>query len=396
VKRFLVLLVLMAGGLAAAAFAVPSNAAVVNGVAITQSQLDTQLSAIANSKDNLYGCYLSAQEAVDSQGESGLPPVEGVGQADDGGAHPTATTAFAATYLDTVIGHQLVSEMAATRHVVLTSADLATARTALESEITSVLQDVSGSSYACGPSSETLTGQEVLATMPPSFVADDVRFDASVSVLEEKLSGVGSSPADLRNYFDAHRALFNTDAFTVAGYSSLADAQAAVAKVAAGASFTTVASAVAGGGPEGSDILYGIESQLPASAKLSSLPVNTLSAPISYNGEYLLVEITSSAPTPYTSASGEVEQAVQGAGATATQKALQEAELRASISLDPRYGTWTQSDARIIVPPSPVVDDVLNPAVNSAGTATTTSPSSPSSTATGSSGSATSSSGQTG
>lgn len=383
-KRFLILLVLMAGGLAAAAFAVPSNAAVVNGVAITQSQLNSDLSAIANG--NLYSCYLNAQQLVSTEGEGpGLPPVNGVGTSSDS-AHTTATTAYASTYLDTDIGHELVNQMAAARHVVVTAADLATARTLFENEITSVLQDVTGSASACGTS--TTTGQEVLAPLPKSFVNANVRFDATVSVLEEQLAGVGASTADLERYFDAHRALFATDAFTVASYTSLSDAQAAVAKVAAGTPFSTVASAVAGGGPQGKDILYGIAEQLPAAAKLNSLAVNTLSAPISYNGGYLLVEITSSSPTPYAEAAAEVKQAVQAAGSAATRSALQSAEKHARISLDPRYGTWTQSDARITLPASPAPADVLNAAVNEPVTATATSPLA--------GGSATSSTGQTG
>ena len=290
----------------------------------------------------------------------------------DGGAHTTATTAFAATYLDTDIGHQLVSQMAAARHVVVTPADLATARLQFQDQISAILQDVTGSQYACG--SSTTTGQQVLATLPKSFVNANVRFDATVSILEEKLAGVGASTADLERYFNAHRAMFATDAFTVASYTSRSDAQAAAAKVAAGTPFSTVASAEAGGGPQGNDILYGIATQLPASAKLESLPVNTLSAPISYNGAYLLVEITKSSPTPYASAAAEVKQAVQSAGAAKTRAALQALEKHASISLDPRYGTWAQSDARISLPASPVADDVLNGTANLPAAATPASP----------------------
>ena len=48
-KRFLVLLVVLAGGLAWAAFSVPSNAATVNGSAISQQDLNSDVSAIAGS-----------------------------------------------------------------------------------------------------------------------------------------------------------------------------------------------------------------------------------------------------------------------------------------------------------------------------------------------------------
>ena len=59
-KRLIVLLIVLAGGLAAAAFAVPSNAATVNGAAISQDQVNSDLSAIASSQD--YQCFLNAEE----------------------------------------------------------------------------------------------------------------------------------------------------------------------------------------------------------------------------------------------------------------------------------------------------------------------------------------------
>jgi hypothetical protein len=390
VKRFLILLVLLAGGLAAAAFAVPSNAAVVNGVAITQSQLNSDLSAIANSPtvaeshNSLYDCYLNAQQLVSTDGEGpGLPSENGVGTSADSGAHPTVTTAFAASYLDTDIVHQLVSQLAAKRHIVVTASDLATARSQFEAEITSVLQDVTGSAYACATGTEATTGQQVLATMPKSFVDANARFDASVSVLEEQLSGVGSSAADLEGYFDHHRALFATDVFIGATYSTLSDAQAAAAKVAAGTPFATVA----GQPQQHTYILYDIATGFPASAKLNSLPVDTLSAPISYDGGYLLLEITSSSPTSYPLAAPSVAQAVQSAGSAATQRAIETAESHAHVSLDPRYGTWSKSSARIAIPISPVADDLVNRSVDA--------PVAPAPSAS-TGGSATSSTGQTG
>ena len=65
-KRLIVLLIVLAGGLAAAAFVVPSNAASVDGVSISQQQVDSDLHAIAGSAD--YQCFLNAEEAVGSDG----------------------------------------------------------------------------------------------------------------------------------------------------------------------------------------------------------------------------------------------------------------------------------------------------------------------------------------
>jgi hypothetical protein len=370
VKRFLFLLVLLAGGVAWAAFAVPSNAAVVNGVTITQPQLNADVSAIANSHGGVYGCFLNAEEVVATDGESGLPPINGVAPDSSGGTHRVATTAFTAAYLDTVIGHQVVFGLAAKRHLVVTKQDLTTAHTQLVSQITAIMQDVSGSQYACAASAAApLTGNQVLASMPSSFIEQEVRFDATVSVLEETEAGVGSSTAGLEKYFAAHRSLFDTTCFTVAGYSSAADAQAAAAKVTATTPFSQIASQVSGGGPQGCDILYGITQQLPTGSNLQSLPLNTVSAPISYNGSYLLVEITARTPTPFATAKSEVQGAVQSAGSATAQKVIEAAEGKASVSVDPRYGTWTPKTAQTIPPVAPPVDEVLNSAANAPGTA---------------------------
>src|ERR1022692_4847097 len=110
-KRFLVLLVILAGGLAWAAFAVPTNAVVVNGSAISQKSLNSDMTAIAKSSE--YQCYLNAQAYVESNGQGLLPPADGVGYGTLIGLHPTATTAFVGTYLDTLVGHQLVLGLAA-------------------------------------------------------------------------------------------------------------------------------------------------------------------------------------------------------------------------------------------------------------------------------------------
>ena len=111
VKRLIVLLIVLAGGLAAACFAVPSNAATVNGESISQDAFNSDLNAIAGSAD--YRCFLTAEEAVASGGQTSLPSIEGSGQSGDGTSNPTVSTSFAAYYLDNEIGHQLVLQLAA-------------------------------------------------------------------------------------------------------------------------------------------------------------------------------------------------------------------------------------------------------------------------------------------
>jgi hypothetical protein len=366
VKRLLVLLIVLAGGLAAAAFAVPTNAATVNGTAISQQQLNSDLTAIGNSSG--YQCFLNAQELVGTQGQAGLPSIHGVGS--ESGSHPTVTASYASNYLDTMIGHQLVFELAATQHLQITPQDVRTAHTQFVAQMTAVLQEVASSQYACRVGGQVATAAAVLATMPASFVNRNVQFDATVTALEENEAGV-SSTADLERYFNAHASEFDTACFTVAEYTSQADAEAAAAQVAGGTPFAQVAAQATGGGPQGCSILYGIASSLPAGSNLQNLALGAVSNPIAANNDYLLVQITMRTPTSFAKAESEVQAAVQSAGATKARTAVNAAEKKASIAVDGRYGEWTPSRALIVPPPSPFVGDLLNTAANSPGSTTT-------------------------
>src|SRR5271154_5611660 len=105
----------MVGGLAAAAFLIPSDAASVNGTSISQQDLNSDVNAIADSA--AYQCYLNSQAYLSSQGSQQLPPVVGAGTGQYAGDHPTATSSFTANYLETKIGHQLILQLAGERHV---------------------------------------------------------------------------------------------------------------------------------------------------------------------------------------------------------------------------------------------------------------------------------------
>ena len=103
------------------------------------------------------------------------------------------SAAFASNYVDTLIGHQLVLELAAKKHLHVTSADLTAAHAQLEAQITAILQDVAGSTYACGTGATALTAANVLPPCRPRSSTGTLQFDATVSVFEEHVAGVGST-----------------------------------------------------------------------------------------------------------------------------------------------------------------------------------------------------------
>ena len=369
-KRFLVLLVVLAGGVAAAAFTVPSNAATVNGTGISQQDLNSDVNAIASS--TYYQCYLNSQEYLSSEGSQELPPVLGAGTGQYAGDHPTATSAFVASYLETDIGHELLLQVAAERHVSVTDAELAAARSNLTEQISQVMSEILQTQqaqnvrYSCSLTGQALTGEEVVNTLPASFVDEQVQFVAEATALQEDLAGVGSSDADLQNYFAAHGAQFDTACLSAAVYSSQTAAEAGALEVLSGTPFATVAASTSssGGGALGCDILSDLVTKLPAAADLKSLATGAVSAPIDDNGTYVLLQITSRTPTPYSKAKAAVVNVVQQAGSTATQKVLLADERRSSVSVNPQYGVWVPVSASVLTPFTPPPSDVLNGSAN--------------------------------
>jgi hypothetical protein len=370
VKWLLVLLILLGGGVAAAALAVPTNAAVVNGSAISQQTLNSDVSAIAGSPD--YQCYLTSEDYLSSNGSQVLPPVTGAGKGQNVGDNPTANSAFVATYLDTEIGHQLVLQLASTRHVVVTPAQLTEARANLINQVDSVMTQVSQTAqgqnprFSCG-SPSPLTGQAVLASLPASFVDAQVQFVATASSLQEDLAGVGSSEGQLQGYYERHRAQFDTGCFNAAEFSSQAAAKQAQAAIDFGTPFAQVASSATQSGTIPCTELVAVAGELGADiSALQGLAVGKASAPISVSGNYVVLELSKRTPTPYATAKPIVSQAVQEVGAKATQAAISSAERHASVHVDPRYGTWVPSQARIFTPFPPATSDVLNAPANEA------------------------------
>jgi hypothetical protein len=247
-----------------------------------------------------------------------------------------------------------------------------TAKSDLTGQISEVMSEILQTQegqnirYGCSLTGQALTGQQVLDSMPASFVDQQVQFVAEASALEEDLAGVGSSATDLQNYFSAHSARFDTACLSAAVYSSESAAQAGAAQVASGTPFATVAAgtSASGGGALGCDVLSDLITKLPPAADLGSLATGVVSAPIDDNGTYVLLEITSRTPTPYSKAKTAVENAVQQAGATVTQKALASVERRSSVSVNPQYGVWVPVSAAVLTPFTPPPSDILNASAN--------------------------------
>ncbi len=369
-KRLVVLLVVLGCGVVAAAVAIPSNAVTVNGTSISQSSLNSDVSAIAASA--YYQCYLNSDAYVSSGGTSVAPPVQGAGTGQVGsGAQPTAGSAFVATYLDTQISAQIVDQQAAKRGVTVTQAQLDQTRASLTGHITQVMRTTARTgnpSLTCGASGTPLTGQQVLATMPASFVDEQVQQLATATTLYEELSGVGSSDARLHFWYLWHRSQFDTVCLDAAAFSSESSAQQASAAVANGTPFTQAVSGAAQSGSLGCGVLSSFAAELGTSAvTLDQLALNEASAPLQTSSGWFVVAPTQRAVTPWPQARQAVTEAVERRGAAAAQKLLAVAGRRSSVHVNPQYGIWVGGTANVFTPLTPRPTDTPNAAANEPG-----------------------------
>jgi PPIC-type PPIASE domain len=380
VKRLIVLLVLVAGGVVAAAFVIPTNAASVNGAAISQSQLNANVRAVADSPD--YQCFLNADAYVSSQGSAEAPPVTGAGTGQNAGDNPTATSVFASESLQQEIQQEAIAQLAAQRHVVVTDAQVAAANKVYEEQISQVMAEVAQSAqgenprFTCGAVGKPLTGSEILSTMPSSFVDQQVQYVATATALAEDFSGYGSSAAGQLRYYQSHLAAFDTVCYSVAGFTSQSAATAAKAQVDAGTPFSTVAAATQGGGPQGCAVLYALNQDLPSNVRLGSLSLNAVSDPVAVNGNYFLIQVTKRTHTAFSGVKSLLSNAIQQAGATKAQAALAATTRHADVNVNPQYGVWVSVPGRILVPLSPAPSDVPNAKANEPATSSSASPSS--------------------
>jgi hypothetical protein len=359
VRRALLFLVVLAAVVAVAAFDVPSDAATVNGVGISRATLNSDLGVIQSTPT--YQCYLAASLALQSQNLARLPAIEGAGGA------KTVNTRFADFWLSQLVNNELIDQLAARRHLPVTTADLAAGRADLVNSISATLTEVaqaSGESGVCAPD-----GSAVLSAVPATFAARLVASQAAGDVVLAAAAGYGLGPAQLASYYAGHRSDFDTLCLSAIETASEAAATSARAEIEAGTPFAQVAQATstdstsaADGGAIGcfapSDPAYSSVTQ-----DTTGLAVGVVSQPKADSSNYILLEITSRHRTSFAAAGGAVRQAVLAAGAKVADRELKAMTKQAHVTIDPRYGYWGGGTAITVVPPaSPPASSLLNPA----------------------------------
>ncbi len=357
-KRLLLLLVVLAGAVAAAAFTVPTNAANVNGQTISQSALNSDLAAIAGSPE--YQCALNAEIVVQSRGQAGLPPVNGVGTG-------TYDSTFVSYWLSRMVDDTLLQQLAARRGVVLTASQLSSARTEALQSLQTTINDVAGSQYQC-----QVTPSSVLASVPSSFSDKLITAQAYNDLLVDRFAS-DTTDAALRRYFAAHASDFDTLCVSGILVQTQDQANQLRSQIEAGASFSQIASTDsqdASSAAKGGDLgCFPATSSSYASVKqdVGSLSLGDVTEPIaSSGGGYVLIKLDARDPTQYASARSAVRAAVRATNQQRAAKVLSAAAGRAQVDVNPMYGNWHAATAArgVLPPPSPPTSSVLSPQAN--------------------------------
>jgi hypothetical protein len=357
VKRLLVPVVLVAVVLGGSACDFSPTAATVNGHVISESQLDTAVSTMANSG--------AVECAIEMQGEQVANP-SGVGSS-------TVTMSFADQELDTLVNDQLIAADLVKRHITLTSADL----TAGRQDFVSALENQNQEAPETCP-----TGQDLYNVLPPSFVKEQVQSFSDIDVLLAALAGVSISPSALQAYYNANPSEFAETCLSAIVVNTETQAASIRTAVANGASFATEAeqnsldqTSAPDGGAIGCTANSAIATNAAVAQSLAGLAVNQVSQPFEQQDSdgstsWVLLQVTGRTQESYSSETTQIRQDILSPHSSLLQTEVERLLREADVDVDPRYGQWKGANG-ISAPEPPPVRFVLTPAADQPSTAGT-------------------------
>jgi hypothetical protein len=357
VKRLLTLLtlsvVVLGGGLLTSACNVIPPAATVNGTTISVSSLNEQLRAFDSTQ--VGRCLLTAETGQ-------ITPFQTTGAGGPG----TYDMPFADSILENTVGNQLAAQLAASKGLTISAADLQTAQqnfvASLSGEISAAAQQASQSgtgTYCVATSGQALTGTQVLSGMPTAMRTALIANNA----VDEKLlaDGANISNAAIANYYAANQSSFTTDCVSWIVTSSQDLANSYAAQIKGGAAFADIAKAhsldtqtAPNGGSLGCTFT---QSQVLQALQVSTATVGTPIGPIQdpSSGAWEIYDVTSQQVAPLSQVrTGVIQQLLQTtANGNRIAKEIQTYAKHSAVSIDPQYGKWkNQGVVAPVAPPA--------------------------------------------
>jgi hypothetical protein len=299
-------------------------AATVNGHRITQSAVDSELNAIVANKD-----YTAAIEASNT-------PVVGKGKSG------TFDLAFTNRVLARQILYELIHEEVVRRHLVIGPAQI---KAAAADQLTQIGKDASGQ-------------RDLFPEFTPAYQDLLSRRGAEFTALENALGGATIDDAAIQKYYDANKAQFVQTCASHILVASQAQANDLHRQLVAGANFATLArqfstdsvSAVKGGdlgcAPAGTYVAA-------FDQVVQSLPVGQLSAVVQTQFGYHIIKVTDRKAQPLSAVRTQIVQQLQTNGQQKLSQFVQTQVGKATVDLNPRYGTFDKSTGNIVLPNAP-------------------------------------------
>ncbi|MGC9961687.1 MAG: peptidylprolyl isomerase [Acidimicrobiales bacterium] len=339
-KRFLAALsALLVVALASAgcnASAVQPSAASVGTLSVSTSQLDASMTA------------LKADTGFLCMSGSGTEPVTtGVGSG-------TWATSFADYVLTQLIKFGILDEMMAAHHLVAPAAQFSQAKAEAEQ---GVAQDLASLSSQSSPVSCPGTPTSIISGLGSSFGTRLIDNELNQEAYYAYLAGTTLQPSALLAWERTHVSEATESCTSVLGVASEAQATKIAHAIAGGASFATEATRYGESIGAGSGGAIGCLTPTDLSASLgsvvASLPIGTVSSPVSYNNLWLLFSVSSRHLEPLSSVIPQLAQIESAAFNAQYAKAI----ALTPITVSSVYGTLQRKPVQggyslAVVPPS--------------------------------------------
>jgi foldase protein PrsA len=369
----LLALVLAASATLAACSNLAGNAMTVNGSSLSNSQFNDWLKKLTDAK---------AAPALASKSSS------------------TYSTNLTTTVLNQYVAFALVQSELDRRHITLTSSDLTAAEQQADSEFAPQTTDPSTGQPVAGDPSQGKATLDKLGSFKTQFV----KYVAGQTALEKIYAKQRGSDAALRKLFDQNRSQFtnkacvnalevpaqpsSTDPTDQTGAPTPSAAEMATAlqqanqirsQAKTGDEFISAAASMAqqegatNGGDLGCSAKGNYATQLPElDSAIWSLPVGEVSQPIKVSSGYLLVRVRARGDLTFEDVKDQLQQAAAQQSVTDFQDWLTKAEGKASVSVDPQWGSWN-SRTRVVVAPVGASSTTTTPKRRSTSTSSTSS-----------------------
>ncbi|MDA8296807.1 MAG: hypothetical protein M0004_09515 [Actinomycetota bacterium] len=333
-RRLLLPALALAGaalGLSACNANVATIAARVGGDQISRAELTDTLAAVnANSG---FRCVITGGNSAKTVG-----------------AGASYSSAFTAQILTTLVENRALAAELRAQHLVVTPFARSIGQTELEQAL------APGQS---GDASCTEQAQVVLASLSPAVRRQFVDLQAEEDLLAARSEHVELTPAGLTAWAKANPDQATLTCLSVAVFQTKAAADhfASLARSAGASGFSSAAAA--SGTQAQSGCLQATSLPEPLRTEIGSAPTGVVSRAYSYNGGYLVVDVTSRKAATGKSAAALLMGSLASRIGTIVASALSSAE----VHVDPAYGTWKKVSAtyEVVPPKSPPPALLLNP-----------------------------------